>query len=214
MALALTFLFVALSSLPRDNWLSSIAFHRTWTELAVQEILASCLYDIAETYRHRRKLGEAEQLFQRAHQVYEAIHGADHRESLRSLHILGWVYAEQDNLVRAETVDEAEAMFKRALRGYETALGPTHPATLDVTYTPGVLYCEQARTAEAGQMRLAAIQGYETNSGPGTGTGTEPESTDTLKTVNPLGCLYPQDPRRIHEAEALLSHALQARERV
>jgi tetratricopeptide (TPR) repeat protein len=216
----------------------------------VQEILASCFYDIAETYRHQRKLGEAEQLFQRAYQFYESVHGADHRETLRSLHILGWVYAEQENLVRAEEtyrrvlkgkaskygpdhaflsntalnlgniykrtnrVDEAEAMFKRALRGYETVLGPTNPATLDVTYSLGVLYCEQARTAEAEQMLLAAIQGYDANSGPGTGTGTEPESTDTLKAVNSLGCLYLQNPRRIHEAEALLKRALHGRERV
>jgi tetratricopeptide (TPR) repeat protein len=91
---------------------------------------------------------------------------------------------------RTNRVDEAEAMFKRALRGYETVLGPTNPASLDVTYSLGVLYCEQARTAEAEQMLLAAIQGYDANSGPGTGTGTEPESTDTLKAVNSLGCLY------------------------
>ncbi|KAJ9635249.1 hypothetical protein H2199_008737 [Coniosporium tulheliwenetii] len=89
-------------------------------------------------YSDQGKLGEAEEMFQRALQGYEAALGAEHTLTLSTVGNLGNLYRDQGKL------GEAEEMYQRALAGKEKALGVEHTSTLRTVNNLGILYDDQA----------------------------------------------------------------------
>jgi tetratricopeptide (TPR) repeat protein len=79
------------------------------------------------------------------------------------------------------------------------ALGAKHTSTLDTVNNLGLLYRAQGKLAEAGQMCLRALAGYEKALGA--------DHTSTLKTVNNLGALYDAQ-GKLAEAEQMYLRAL------
>jgi tetratricopeptide (TPR) repeat protein len=63
------------------------------------------------------KLGEAEEMYQRALQGFEKAWGLEHTSTLDTVNNLGNLYADLGRL------DEAEEMYQRALSGFEKRLG-------------------------------------------------------------------------------------------
>jgi tetratricopeptide (TPR) repeat protein len=148
-------------------------------------------------YAKQGKLGEAEQMYERALRGYEEALGPNHTLTLGTVNNLGLLYKDQGKLV------EAEQMYKRALQGYEEALGPNHTLTLDTVINLGILYKVQGKLMEAGQMLERALRGREKAFGP--------NHTSTLGTVNNLGNLY-KDQGKLGEAERMYNWALRGRE--
>jgi tetratricopeptide (TPR) repeat protein len=83
---------------------------------------------LGNLYAAQRRLGEAEQMYERALQGYEALE-LGHLLALDTVNNLGNLYTVQGRL------DEAEQMFKRALRGKEEAFGVDHSSTLNTVNT-------------------------------------------------------------------------------
>ncbi|KAL5372603.1 hypothetical protein DPSP01_013357 [Paraphaeosphaeria sporulosa] len=154
------------------------------------------LHKLGNLYADQGKLAEAEAMYSRALQGYEAL-GPKHTSTLQTVNNLGALYADQGKLA------EAEAMYSRALQGREEALGPKHTSTLQTVNNLGNLYADQGKLAEAEAMYSRALQGYKEALGP--------KHPSTLQTVNNLGNLY-ADQGKLAEAEAMYSRALQGYE--
>jgi tetratricopeptide (TPR) repeat protein len=96
------------------------------------------------------KLGEAEQMYERARRGREEALGPAHTSTLDTVNNLGNLYADQGKR------GEAERMYERALRGYEQALGheqaQQYRPALDTLQNLGGLYVEQAETDKAQTM--------------------------------------------------------------
>ncbi|ERF74890.1 hypothetical protein EPUS_09096 [Endocarpon pusillum Z07020] len=75
------------------------------------------------------------------------------------IHMLGYLYADQDKL------EEAEKMYERALVGYEKASGPDHTSTLNTMNNLGLLYADQGKLDGAEKMYKRALVGYEEGMG-------------------------------------------------
>ncbi|EOA90522.1 uncharacterized protein SETTUDRAFT_146424 [Exserohilum turcica Et28A] len=141
-----------------------------------QEILAYAMNCIGRLFTDRGKWEEAEQMYRRALQVYEAVLGPSHTSTLQTVNNLGTLYLSLGQL------DEAEQMLERALQGYEEALGPGYTSTLQTVNNLGSLYAGQSRPDMAEQMYKRALEGYEKTLGP--------QDMLTLQTINNLGLLY------------------------
>ncbi|EMD96375.1 hypothetical protein COCHEDRAFT_1167485 [Bipolaris maydis C5] len=154
---------------------------------------------LGDLYADQGKLGEAEQMYQRALRGYEEALGPSHTHTstLDTVNNLGNLYADQGKL------GEAEQMYQRALRGREEALGPSHTSTLDTVNNLGALYADQGKLGEAEQMYQRALRGREEALGP--------SHTSTLAMVNNLGLLY-ADQGRLGEAEQMYQRALRGKE--
>jgi tetratricopeptide (TPR) repeat protein len=162
-----------------------------------QEAVLYAIHVLGVLYADHGKLGEAEQMYERALQGREEALGPTHMSILDTVNNLGILYTEQGKLV------EAEQMYKRALQGREEALGPTHKSTLDTVNNLGVLYADQGKLGEAEQMYERALQGKEEALGP--------THMSTLNTVNNLGVLYWRQ-GKLAKAEQMYERALQGRE--
>jgi tetratricopeptide (TPR) repeat protein len=108
-------------------------------------------------YAGHGKLGEAEQMYERALRGYEEALGPNHTSTLDTVNNLGVLYKNQGKL------GEAEQMYERALRGYQEALGDDNvqgyiPA-LTTLENFGNLYVIQGKTAEAQEMYIRALSG-------------------------------------------------------
>jgi tetratricopeptide (TPR) repeat protein len=162
-----------------------------------QEVVLYAIHELGIFYADQCKLGEAEQMYERALQGREEALGPTHMLTLNIVNNLGILYTEQGKLV------EAEQMYKRALQGREEALGPTHKSTLDTVNNLGVLYADQGKLGEAEQMYERALQGNEEALGP--------THMSILDTVNNLGILYRRQGKLV-EAEQMYKRALQGKE--
>ncbi|CAN9193253.1 unnamed protein product [Alternaria alternata] len=148
-------------------------------------------------YHDQGKLGEAEQMYERALRGMEEALGVDHSSTLQTVNNLGILYADQGKL------GEAEQMYDRALRGNEEALGVGHTSTLGTVGNLGLLYKNQGRLDEAEKMYDRALRGFEEALGVG--------HSSTLQTVNNLGILY-ADQGKLGEAEQMYQRALRGKE--
>jgi tetratricopeptide (TPR) repeat protein len=149
-------------------------------------------------YADQGRLGEAEQMYERALRGYEEALGPNHTSTLATVSNLGNLYKNQGKL------GEAEQMYERALRGYEEALGPSHTSTLATVGNLGNLYKNQGKLGEAEQMHERALRGREEALGP--------NHTSTLATVSNLGNLY-RNQGKLGEAEQMYERALQGYEK-
>ncbi|RYN53640.1 hypothetical protein AA0117_g13334 [Alternaria alternata] len=144
-------------------------------------------------YKDQGKLGEAEQMYERALRGKEEALGVGHSSTLETVNNLGILYADQGRL------GEAEQMYQRALRGFEEALGVGHSSTLNTVNNLGNLYRNQGRLSEAEQMYERALRGTEETLGV--------SHSSTLDTVNNLGLLYANQ-GKLGEAEEMYERAL------
>ncbi|KAK7973201.1 hypothetical protein PG988_007335 [Apiospora saccharicola] len=141
----------------------------------------------------------------------EKARGLDHISTLDTVNNLNILYSDQGRM------DEAEAIYQRALQGYEKAWGPDYIFTLDTVNNLGLLYSEQGKMDEAETIYQRALPPLlrAGQNGRGRGdvlTGTGPDHTSTLDTVNNLGNLYSEQ-GKIDEAEVIYQRALQGKEK-
>jgi tetratricopeptide (TPR) repeat protein len=162
-----------------------------------QQTVLGALHQLGNLYADRGKLGEAEQMYERALRGREEALGPTHTSTLSTVNNLGILYAKQGKL------DEAEQMYDRALRWREEALGLNHTSTLSTVNNLGILYAKQGKLAEAEKMYERALRGKEEALGP--------THTSTLDTVNNLGNLY-ADQGKLGEAEKMYERALRGME--
>jgi tetratricopeptide (TPR) repeat protein len=76
-----------------------------------QETVLDAVLLVGNLYADQGKLGEAEQMYERALRGYEEALGPTHMSTLNTVNNLGALYADQGKL------GEAEQMYERALRG-------------------------------------------------------------------------------------------------
>ncbi|KAB2098597.1 hypothetical protein AG0111_0g13155 [Alternaria gaisen] len=162
-----------------------------------RETVLDAVHMLGVLYANQGRLGEAEQMYERALQGYEEALGRNHSSTLNTVNNLGLLYKNQGKL------GEAEKMFERALRGKEEALGVGHSSTLDTVGNLGNLYAAQGRLDEAEQMYERALRGKEEALGVG--------HSSTLDTVNNLGLLY-KNQGKLGEAEKMFERALRGKE--
>ncbi|USP81646.1 hypothetical protein yc1106_08920 [Curvularia clavata] len=152
---------------------------------------------LGNLYADQGKLGEAEQMYERALRGYEEVLGPSHTSTLDTVNNLGNLYADQGKL------GEAEQIYMRALRGYEEALGPDHTSTLDTVNNLGLLYADQGKLGEAEQMYMRALREYKQALGDTSALHYLP----ALSTFENLGNLYDQQGKPV-EAQAMYATAL------
>ncbi|KZP03768.1 TPR-like protein [Athelia psychrophila] len=153
---------------------------------------------VAWYFFKRGRYNEAETLYERALGVQERLLGADHPETLATVHSLAILYEQQGRY------DEAEVLYHRALGGQERQLGANHPATLATVHNLALLYEQQGRYDEAEVSYHRALRGQERQLGA--------HHPATLVTVYGLALLYEQQ-GRYDEAEPLYHRALGGQER-
>ncbi|KAK4085593.1 uncharacterized protein Triagg1_583 [Trichoderma aggressivum f. europaeum] len=120
-------------------------------------------------------------------------------EDSRLLQLLGFLYADQNRL------SKAEALLNQAFQGLKKTLGPRHASTLNAANTLGQALRNQGRLNETETIYKQILQEREMVLGP--------EHISTLETVNNLGVVY-KEQSRLNEAEALLERALQGFEKI
>jgi tetratricopeptide (TPR) repeat protein len=120
------------------------------TVLAAVHLLGMLYYD-------QGKLGEAEQMYERALRGYEEALGLTHTSTLDTVNNLGALYRNQGKL------GEAEQMYERALRGYEEALGhhrvQQYMPALNTLENLGDLYATRAESTKARALYAQALTG-------------------------------------------------------
>ncbi|KZP23813.1 hypothetical protein FIBSPDRAFT_446477 [Athelia psychrophila] len=110
---------------------------------------------VAWYFLKRGRYNEAETLYERALGGQERQLGADHPDSLATVHGLAILYGQQGRY------DDAEQMYQRALGGQERQLGTDHPDSLLTVHGLAVLYGQQGRYDEAETLYNRALIGRE-----------------------------------------------------
>jgi tetratricopeptide (TPR) repeat protein len=162
-----------------------------------QETVLDAIHLLGDLYKDQGKLGEAEQMYERALRGKEEALGPTHTSTLGTVNNLGRLYSDQGKL------GEAEQMYERALRGKEEALGPTHTSTLSTVNNLGLLYADQGKLVEAEQMYERALRGRQEALGS--------THTSTLDSILCFGVLYVVQ-GKLGEAEQMYKRALQGYE--
>ena len=140
----------------------------------------------------------AETLLVRLVALREQSVGADHPDTLQSLHDLATVYHKQGRYGKAESI------HRSTLAGRERILGKEHPDTLRSVNGLATAIELQGRYTEAETLRLHLVQTRERLLGT--------EHPDTLSASNNLAVLL-ADQGRYEEAEPLHLHVLETRKR-
>ncbi|KZP17458.1 TPR-like protein, partial [Athelia psychrophila] len=123
--------------------------------------------------------------------------GAEHLDTLATVHRLANVYEHQGKY------NDAEVSYQRALAGREQQLGADHRATLDTVHGLAISYDRQGEYDKAEPLYQRALTGREQQLGA--------DHPDTLATVHYLAGLY-MDQKKYQEAEALYQRALAGRD--
>ena len=154
---------------------------------------------IALTYKQLGIYPEAQRQYERVRELRQRVLGADHRDTLRSMHALASVYTAQGKYALAE------ALMLQALRGERRVLGEN---SVDAHITAGGLasiYLLEGRLAEAEPLTVEAVDFRLRTSGP--------ENPETLIAMNNLAVLYGQEGKHA-EAEQLYTKVLEIRRRI
>ncbi|KZP17599.1 TPR-like protein [Athelia psychrophila] len=161
------------------------------------DLLGVLSVGVAWYFLQRGRYEEAAALCQHALAGQTQQLGADHPDTLTTVHRLASVYYCQG------MYNEAEALYRRALASREQRLGADHPDTLTTVNNLAALYDEQGNLAEAEALYQRALKGQKQQLGA--------DHPDTLRTVNNLAVLYDQQGNHVG-AEALYQRALVSRE--
>jgi CHAT domain-containing protein/tetratricopeptide (TPR) repeat protein len=167
--------------------------------------LAASLNNLADLYRDRGRLAEAEGLFRHALEIDEAALG-DSDSTAAALNNLAMLYKDEGKL------RDAEPLLKRALAIYKNTLGQTHPYTVTAMNNLGDLYRAEGRNASAESFYRGAAflaeKSLELNLPPPT-----LKYAHSLRSMirHNLGELY-RSQGKYAEAEGMYKAALQIRE--
>jgi tetratricopeptide (TPR) repeat protein/tRNA A-37 threonylcarbamoyl transferase component Bud32 len=151
---------------------------------------------LGDSLRELGHLDQAEGILRKARATRAQLLGADHPDTLTSMHSLADVYRERGRY------EEAEPLYRQALEGRRRALGPDHPDTLTSLNNLAVLYYERGRYEEAEPLLKQVLEGRRRALGA--------DHPHTLISTNNLAGLY-RDCARYDEAEPLFQQVLQAR---
>ncbi|KZP24344.1 TPR-like protein [Athelia psychrophila] len=152
---------------------------------------------VAEYFLKRGRYGEAAALCQHALAGQTQQLGAEHLDTLATVHRLADVYVFQGKY------NDAEVSYQRALAGREQHLGANHRATLDTVNGLAISYWRQGGYDTAEPLYQRALTGREQQLGA--------DHPDTLGTVHYLATLY-DDQKKYKDAEALYQRALAGRD--
>lgn len=162
-----------------------------------RETILDAMHLLGLLYANQGRLGEAEQMYQRALRGKEEALGPSHTSTLGTVNNLGLLYANQGRL------GEAEQMYERVMRGFEEALGPSHTSTLDTVNNLGNLYKDQGKLSEAEQMFRQALRGYE----EALGSDRFQQYLPALNTLENMGDLYAKQ-AKVAKARVVYARAL------
>src|SRR5207247_1319639 len=109
--------------------------------------------NLAGLYQARGCYDQAEPLYKKALQGRRAKLGADHPNTLASMHCLAGLYQAQG------CYDEAEKLFQQALEGRRAKLGANHPDTLISLKNLAGLYQARGRLDAAEPLFREAVAG-------------------------------------------------------
>lgn len=170
---------------------------RNGQEPSVEEI-ANVLNRTTVHYLEKANYAEAERFARRALAFGRQQLGAEHRQTLASLHNLAALYDAQGRY------GEAEPLYRRTLETQEKVLGLEHPHTLSSLNNLAMLYQAQGRYGEAEPLYERVLETSEKVLGP--------EHPQTLVSLNNLAWLYEIQGRH-GEAEPLFQRALAGSEK-
>lgn len=138
-------------------------------------VRARLLQTLATTLHDLGMLGLADEPQQTALEIRRRELGADHADTLTSLHELG-------NLLRDEgKLDAAEPCLSDALEGFRRALGDAHPSTLTALASMGLMHQNRGDFAAAEACYREALDGQRRVVGD--------TDSETLLTLNNIGSL-------------------------
>ena len=100
-------------------------------------------FNLAETLLNAGKSSEAEPLYRRAMDAYEAAYETPHQNMLTSANNLGNIYATTGRHA------DAEPLYRRAFEGYYAYLGPNHRHTMRAAGNLGILLMDMDRLEDA-----------------------------------------------------------------
>eukprot|EP00045_Choanoeca_perplexa_P008828 m.82952 g.82952 ORF g.82952 m.82952 type:complete len:675 (-) comp14638_c0_seq12:71-2095(-) len=152
---------------------------------------------VASLYLDQGHLEQAELLYQRALEGYEATDGHDHSATLSAVNNLGNLYYTKGDYA------QAKSLYTRALSTREVTLGPDHIATLASAYSLATLYSTQSNFDEAEALYCRVLAGRQAKLGP--------DHPATLNVTYNLANLYSTQ-GRVGEAESLYRCTLAGRE--
>jgi len=108
--------------------------------------------DIAEYWRSLGRYGEAAALLERVLARWNEVLGAEHPDTLGTVHNLTYAYEQLGQYTKAEE------LYGRALTGNENLFGPEHPDTLRAVHNLACLYLSQGRLNGAERFHGWALQ--------------------------------------------------------
>ncbi|TVQ62827.1 MAG: serine/threonine protein kinase [Phycisphaerales bacterium] len=186
------------------NTLKNNIFERTIssidTQFASQPLVrARLLQTVADTLRGLGLLDLATDPQQRALAIRRELLGANHPDTLSSIHNMGALLLNQGKL------PEVEPYYREALEGRRRALSADHPSTLDSINSMGQVLQAQGRLPEAEQYYSEALAGYRRVLGP--------DDPNMLISINNMGILLAAQ-GKLTEAEAYAREALDGLRRV
>jgi tetratricopeptide (TPR) repeat protein len=154
-------------------------------------------YARASILHAKERYRDAEPLFRRALEIFEAKLGPGHPDTVQSLNDLACILKDQGKY------GEAEPFFRRALEIREVELGPCHPDTAASLHNLACLLAAQGRCDDAEPLCKRALKVREAELGP-----CHPE---TAWSLNDMASLL-KTQGRYGEAEPLFRRALAIRE--
>jgi tetratricopeptide (TPR) repeat protein len=163
---------------------------------------ASIHQTLGSTYMSIGKFDVGESHLKRALEIRREQLGAEHTDTLDSMHDLGSYYT----FWARGRLDEAEALLVQAGEIRRHILGSEHPDTLKSMFSRGWVYHNQDRFDKAEPLLVKALEGQRRVLGQ--------EHPDTLKSMFWLGWAYFWVQRRYDKAEPLLVKALEGQRRV
>ncbi len=155
--------------------------------------LALSLHNLGEISFGQDDFANAGTFYKRAMEMFERIHGPEHRDVAGSMNGLGTVYFSQ------QRYDEAEPLLIRSLAIREKILGPEHRDVALALNDLALVYSAQGRPADAEPLLVRALSIYEKALGP--------DHADLAACLNTLALLY-DDQGQYARAEPLYARAL------
>jgi CHAT domain-containing protein/Tfp pilus assembly protein PilF len=159
--------------------------------------VAQSLNNLALMYCYQGRYAEAEPLYRRSLQIWEARLGQDHPDVATCLNNLASLYDNQGRYA------EAEPLYRRSLRIWEAKLGQDHPDVALSLNNLALLHHHQGRYAEAEPLYRRSLQIREAMLGK--------RHPDVAQSLNNLALMYCYQ-GRYAEAEPLYRRSLQIRE--
>jgi tetratricopeptide (TPR) repeat protein len=117
-----------------------------------QELLGRLLYRLGQCFQLQGKYAEAEAMHRQTLQLWEAVLGKEHPDTLLSMNNLALSIYNQGKSA------EAEAMHRQTLQLQEAVLGKEHPSTLGSMNNLASSLDNQGKSAEAEAMYRQTLQ--------------------------------------------------------